>query len=106
MVVLVLRQAKGANAAGASAFQTEEIAFAFVRDSVNPTRGKERRRQQWLQPSRLLSLWMILAVVSFDPYRTSLSIANTIVNPQHLILELLMRKDEETNAPAALTQAL
>jgi hypothetical protein len=106
MVVLVLRQAKGANAAGASALQTEEIAFAFVRDSVNPTRGKERRRQQWLQPSRLLSLWMILAVVSFDPYRTSLSIANTIVNSQHLILELLMRKDEETNAPAALTQAL
>jgi hypothetical protein len=30
MVVLVLRQAKGANAAGASAFQTKEIAFAFV----------------------------------------------------------------------------
>jgi hypothetical protein len=106
MVVLVLRQAKGANAAGGSAFQTEEIAFAFVRDSVNPTRGKERRRQQWLQPPRLLSLWMILAVVSFDPYRTSLSIANTIVNSQHLILELLMRKYEETNAPAALTQAL
>jgi hypothetical protein len=71
MVVLVLRQAKGANAAGASAFQTKEIAFAFMRDSVNPTRGKELRRQQWLQPSRLLSLWMILAVVSFDPYRTA-----------------------------------
>jgi hypothetical protein len=71
MVVLVLRQAKGANAAGASAFQTKEIAFAFVRDSVDPTRGKELRRQQWLQPSRLLSLWMILAVVSFDPYRTA-----------------------------------
>jgi hypothetical protein len=44
MVVLVLRQAKGANATGASAFQTKEIAFAFVRDFVNPTRGKELRR--------------------------------------------------------------
>jgi hypothetical protein len=84
MVVLVLRQAKGANAAGASAFQTKEIAFAFVRDSVNLTWGKELCRQQWLQPSWLLSLWMILAVVSFDPYRTALSIANTIVNSQHL----------------------
>jgi len=84
MVVLVLWQAKGANASGASAFQTKEIAFAFVRDSVNPTRGKELHRQQWLQPSWLLSLWMILAVISFDPYRTALSIANTIVNSQHL----------------------
>jgi hypothetical protein len=84
MVVLVLRQVKGANAAGASAFQTKEIAFAFVQDSVNPTQGKELRRQQWLQPSWLLSLWMILAVVSFDPYRTALSIVNTIVNSQHL----------------------
>ncbi len=37
MVVLVLRQVKGANAAGASAFQTKEIAFAFVRNSVNST---------------------------------------------------------------------
>jgi hypothetical protein len=84
MVVLVLRQAKGANVAGTSAFQTKKIAFAFVRDSVNPTRGKELHRQQWLQPSWLLSLWMILAVVSFNPYRTALSIANTIVNSQHL----------------------
>jgi len=84
MVVLVLRQAKGANAAGASAFQTKEIAFAFVRDSMNLTQGKELRRQQWLQPSWLLSFWMILAVVSYDPYRTALSIVNTIVNSQHL----------------------
>jgi hypothetical protein len=48
MVVLVLRQAKGTNAAAANAFQTKEIAFAFVRDSMNSTRGKELRRQQWL----------------------------------------------------------
>jgi hypothetical protein len=80
MVVLVLWQAKGANAVGASAFQTKEIAFAFVQESMNPTRGKELRRQQWFQPSWLLSLWMILAVVSFDPYMTAMSIVNTIVN--------------------------